>query len=109
MKQTFSVSVKSKKGIDIKDLELLFNETTFSGKKLEFDIQDTTGQFQITSVHRDDLKEQGFNPEKVTDGDMEIIARRMANGYVEYDGFWEALRVEAEALKIPKLTTKNKK
>ena len=51
------------------------------------------GYFEITSVHRDDLKGH-FTPEEIatlTDEDMRHIASEMADAYVDSQ-FWDDLR-----------------
>jgi hypothetical protein len=51
-----------------------------------------SGYFEITSVHRDDLKGH-FTPEeiaKLTDEDMRHIASEMADAYVDSQ-FWDDL------------------
>ena len=39
------------------------------------------GFFPITSICRDDLKARGFDADKVTDEQMQELARRMADDY----------------------------
>ena len=43
---------------------------------------DNNGYFVITSVHRDDLEAAGFDSSKVTDEQMELLAKYMANDYL---------------------------
>ena len=61
------------------------------------------GFFSITSVHRDDLSENGFDVSAVTDAQMEELADRMRDDYVE-QMFFQSLRNIAEIMGIPKLT-----
>jgi len=58
--------------------------------------------FQITSVHRDDLIEAGFDGDAVDDTIMERLARKMCDDYVE-QLFWIHIEIIAEYLGIPKL------
>lgn len=64
------------------------------------------GFFTITSVHRDDLKDKGFDVSKVDDATMEQLARKMSEAYVE-NGFWVDLDIIAEDLGIPKSVGKS--
>ena len=51
------------------------------------------GYFEVTSIHRDDLKEH-FTPEeiaKLTDEDMSSIASDMAEAYCDGQ-FWDDLK-----------------
>ena len=61
-----------------------------------------TDNFTVTSVSRDDLRQRGFYSDEVSDEDMESLAKRMENSYLDYD-FWEDLDDAAEELGIPKL------
>jgi hypothetical protein len=55
--------------------------------------------FPITSVHRDDLDELGFDALSVDDETMESLAQGMADAYVE-NCFWPDLKMLAENLGI---------
>lgn len=61
--------------------------------------------FQITSVHRDDLIEAGFDGNSVDDTVMEQLASKMSDDYVE-QLFWIQIGIIAEYLGIPKLKSK---
>ena len=61
--------------------------------------------FKITSVHRDDLIQAGFDGDAVDDATMERLASKMCNDYVQ-QLFWIHLDVIAEYLGIPKLPEK---
>ena len=58
--------------------------------------------FQITSVHRDDLIEAGFDGDAVDDAIMERLASKMSDDYVE-QLFWIHIGIIAEDLGIAKL------
>jgi hypothetical protein len=58
------------------------------------------GYFPITSVHRMDLEQAGFDAAAVDDGTMIELAEKMADAYCE-NVFWVDLDVFAEALGIP--------
>lgn len=60
--------------------------------------------FQITSIHKDDLEHAGFDASKVSDGDMEDIAKKLADDYCE-QLFWIALPIIAECYNVPKAGT----
>lgn len=61
--------------------------------------------FNITSVHRDDLIQAGFDGDAVDDATMERLACKMCDDYVE-QLFWIHIGIYAEELSIPKLPTK---
>lgn len=61
------------------------------------------GFFSITSVHRDDLSDNGFDASAVTDAQMKELAKRMCEDYLE-QMFFQSLRDIAEIMGIPKLT-----
>lgn len=60
--------------------------------------------FNITGVSREDLESIGFEAEQITDEQMEIVASKMADYYLEYRGFWEDL--ESVAIDILGLSKK---
>jgi hypothetical protein len=51
--------------------------------------------FQITTVHRDDLEQAGLDGSHVTDAQMETIADKMADAYID-EVFWIDLKIIAE-------------
>ena len=61
------------------------------------------GYFPITSVHRADLEGKGFDVSKVTDCQMEQLANKMGDSYLEFGGFWECLEEYATGLGIPRI------
>ena len=59
--------------------------------------------FNISSVHRDDLKQVGIDGSKVDDDQMEELARKLEDDYCE-QLFWPSLRVIAdEIMCLPRL------
>jgi hypothetical protein len=61
-------------------------------------------EFPITSICREDLKELGFTDEQIaqlTDEDMETIASKMADLYLD-NGFWEDLQFVTDIRLIEK-------
>lgn len=59
-------------------------------------------EFKITSVCRADLEDRGFDVSSITDAQMEELARRMCNDYLE-QMFWISLDIIAEdVLGFPK-------
>lgn len=58
--------------------------------------------FNITSVHRDDLIQAGFDGDAVDDATMERLAEKMCDDYLE-QLFWVQIGILAESLGIPKL------
>jgi hypothetical protein len=60
--------------------------------------------FHITSVHRDDLEQEGFDVTNVTDEQMIDLADKMADDYCD-QLFWGSLTVIAgEIMGIPRKT-----
>jgi hypothetical protein len=58
------------------------------------------GYFPITSIHRTDLEQAGFDAAQVDDRTMMQIADKMAQAYLN-NGFWTDLDIIAEGLEIP--------
>lgn len=52
-------------------------------------------EFKITSVTREDLEDRGFDTTNITDAQMEELARRMCNDYLE-QMFWLSMDIIAE-------------
>ena len=52
------------------------------------------GDFPITSVHRDDLEGKGFDVKKISDNDMQNLAKKMADDYHE-QLFWPSMEIIA--------------
>lgn len=57
--------------------------------------------FEITSVSRADLQAKGYDTSKITDAQMERLASKMADDYVE-QMFWISMDIIAEHLGFPK-------
>ena len=59
-------------------------------------------EFNITSVSREDLESRGFDTTNITDEQMERLAQKMCDGYLE-QMFWISLDIIAEdIIGIPK-------
>ena len=59
-------------------------------------------EFNITSVTREDLESRGFDTANITDAQMEQLAQRICNDYLE-QMFWISLDTIAEdIIGIPK-------
>ena len=59
-------------------------------------------EFKITSVTREDLESRGFDTTNITDEQMEELARKMCDDYLE-QMFWISLDIIAEDIMgIPK-------
>ena len=58
------------------------------------------GYFKITSLHRDDLEELGFDTRNIDDDQMRCLAAKMADNYLECC-FWHDLEVFAADFEIP--------
>lgn len=55
--------------------------------------------FTIARLHRDDLEAQGYDVTCVTDEEMEKIAKKLGDAYVE-NSFWVDLEIIADDLGI---------
>lgn len=60
------------------------------------------GFFIVTRIHRDDLRMLGFDTSNTSDEDMERLAERMENDYVE-QLYWSSMEILAEDL-VPRKT-----
>jgi len=69
-------------------------------EELELKVEGDEGYFCIVRTCRDDLKAQGYDTTKVTNENMETIARHLEDVYVEND-YWGSLEYIADELKIP--------
>ena len=59
-------------------------------------------EFNITSVSREDLEYRGFDTTNITDAQMERLAQKMCDDYLE-QMFWISLDIIAEDIMgIPK-------
>ena len=55
--------------------------------------------YVIAQLHRDDLEAQGYDVSSVTDEQMEQIAKKLGDAYVE-NSFWVDLEIIADDLGI---------
>jgi hypothetical protein len=61
------------------------------------------GYFYVTAICRDNLEGLGFDVSKITDDDMEELADKMADDYLE-QLYWSSMETIAdEALHLPKV------
>ena len=64
--------------------------------------EEMSKEFNITSVTREDLESRGFDTTNITDEQMEELARKMCDDYLE-QMFWISLDIIAEdIIGIPK-------
>lgn len=71
-------------------------------KKLLHRLQDICEYFDISCIHRDDIKDSGYDGEQMDDETMERLADMINDYNLEY-GYREDLELACEQLKIPKL------
>ena len=65
-------------------------------------LEEMSKEFEITSVTREDLESRGFDTTNITDEQMEELARKMCDDYLE-QMFWISLDIIAEdIIGIPK-------
>ena len=53
--------------------------------------------FVITSISRDDLESLGYKTENITDEEMEKLAKKMADDYLE-QMYWLSMDILAESM-----------
>ena len=58
--------------------------------------------FSITKVSRDDLEARGFNVDGVTNDQMETLASKMENAYLESSYWLDLDFIASDYLQIPK-------
>ena len=64
--------------------------------------EEMSKEFEITAVTREDLESRGFDTTNITDAQMEELARKMCDDYLE-QMFWISLDIIAEdIIGIPK-------
>lgn len=78
---------------------------TAEEKLMKEELEGRLSFFKITSVHRDDLFEAGYNGALADDSQMDTIAGKLSNDYCE-QLFWVALPIIAEYAGVPELRTK---
>ena len=65
-------------------------------------LEEMSKEFKITSVIREDLEMRGFDTTNITDEQMERLAQKMCDDYLE-QMFWISLDIIAEdIIGIPK-------
>ena len=65
-------------------------------------LEEMNKEFKITSVTREDLEMRGFDTTNITDAQMERLAQKMCDDYLE-QMFWISLDIIAEdIIGIPK-------
>ena len=65
-------------------------------------LEEMSKEFEITSVTREDLESRGFDTTNITDAQIEELARKMCDDYLE-QMFWISLDIIAEDIMgIPK-------
>ena len=65
-------------------------------------LEEMNKEFEITSVTREDLEMRGFDTTNITDEQMERLAQKMCDDYLE-QMFWISLDIIAEdIIGIPK-------
>ena len=58
--------------------------------------------FDLTSIHRDDIRIKGYNADCLTDAEMERISHKLTDCYLD-NGFWEDLACTLDYMGVPKL------
>lgn len=64
--------------------------------------QKHTGYFPITSLHRDDFENVGYDASEINDATMEKCAEEMADYFLDNGGYWDYLREFADDNNLPK-------
>ena len=81
--------------------ELINDEKFCEVKNWVCVIDEDESDFQISSVHRDDLEHIGYNTKQVDDVTMQTLASKLGDDYCE-QLFWSSLPIIADGLGIPK-------
>lgn len=97
VRSNFSSVQNGTKLISVTDLTETDMAQSIAGKLLERD-----GFFYITSVHRDDLEERGFDVSEVTDADMRRLASKMGDDYCN-QLFHESMEILADFMGFPRI------
>lgn len=89
----------------IEDLHQYFEQKeNRTGEEVNFlnSLKDELPYFKITSIHRDDLAQRGFDVVNVTDEQMRELASKLSDDYCE-QLFWESMVIIAyQGLEIPR-------
>lgn len=88
--------------LDLLGYFLKIENPTEEEQKLRRQLQDSYEYFDISCVHRDDIKDSGYDGDKLDDATMERLANKMNDYNLEY-GYREDLELACEKLEIPKL------
>ena len=88
------------KAVDVIERHIEEQSLTSAREKAE-KLLERDGFFYITSVHRDDLEERGFDVSNVTDKQMRRLANQMSDDYCN-QLFHESMEILAEGLGIPR-------
>lgn len=103
--QTFLVTITKKAGQKPEDTAEQVRQALQEEVDAEYmdsvHVEDRTGYFIVSNVHRDDLDSQGFDASHVDDATMQNIADKMGDSFSEM-GYWEALESLAEDNEIPR-------
>lgn len=103
--QTFLVTITKKAGQKPEDTAEQVRQALQEEVDAEYmdsvHVEDRTGYFIVSNVHRDDLDSQGFDASNVDDGTMQNIADKMGDSFSD-GGYWEALETLAEYNEIPR-------
>lgn len=80
----------------------VMNEEVRLAAELKIDLyQPIAGYLPVTYLHRDDIKEAGYDPKDITDSEMMEIRNKIEEA-VMY-AFHQELKATLEELKVPKL------
>ena len=64
-------------------------------------IDDNEGCYPVAFIHMDDLKDGGFDTEKVSESDLLTLAEKLNDDYINWM-FWDSLRTCADYVGIPR-------
>lgn len=87
---------------DLLEYFLKIENPTEEEQKLRRQLHDSCEYFDISCVHRDDIKDSGYDGDKLDDATMERLANKTNDYNLEY-GYREDLELACEKLEIPKL------
>lgn len=78
-------------------------DLTIEDEAILDEISKYDGYFPITSIHRDDLKQSGFETRNVDDATMERLASKLSDDYCN-QLYWESLDIIADMEGVQRMT-----
>ena len=107
--QRFVKYVKNVTPADVYEKYRLLPETIIAknnnGNECIFVDEKDTDSFRIAGLSREDFQCKGFDTSKLDNSDMDYIARKMGETFIE-NQYWLDIEYFAEAFNLPKIEKK---